>query len=106
MAELATIARPYAEALFKASAADLSGTSVWLDELAAIAQNAQLLQFADSDTHLLWALKHFIHLSISKYLKFHVARKTFEPSLLAMNHQRKIDLALTNVFDGFLGRTC
>jgi F-type H+-transporting ATPase subunit delta len=48
MAELATIARPYAEALFKASAADLSGTSAWLDELAAIAQNAQLLQFADS----------------------------------------------------------
>jgi len=37
MAELATIARPYAEALFKASAADLSGTAAWLDELAAIA---------------------------------------------------------------------
>jgi F-type H+-transporting ATPase subunit delta len=48
MAELATIARPYADALFKASAEDLSATSVWLDELAAIAGNAQLLQFADS----------------------------------------------------------
>lgn len=48
MAELATIARPYAEALFKASAQDLSAASVWLDELAAIAGNAQLLQFADS----------------------------------------------------------
>ena len=47
MAELATIARPYAEALFKASVADLSGTAVWLEELAAIAGNAQLLQFAD-----------------------------------------------------------
>jgi F-type H+-transporting ATPase subunit delta len=47
MAELATIARPYAEALFKASAADLSGTAVWLDELAAIAQDTQLQQFAD-----------------------------------------------------------
>ena len=47
MAELATIARPYAEALFKASAADLSGTAAWLDELAAIAGNAQLLQFAE-----------------------------------------------------------
>ena len=46
MAELATIARPYAEALFKASASDLSGAAVWLDELAAIASNAQLQQYA------------------------------------------------------------
>jgi F-type H+-transporting ATPase subunit delta len=48
MAELATIARPYAEALYKASQADLSGTAAWLDELAAIAADAQLLQFADN----------------------------------------------------------
>jgi F-type H+-transporting ATPase subunit delta len=48
MAELATIARPYAEALFQASQADLSATAVWLDELAAIASNAQLMQFADN----------------------------------------------------------
>jgi F-type H+-transporting ATPase subunit delta len=48
MAELATIARPYAEALFKSAGADLDGTSVWLDELAAIASNEQLQQFADS----------------------------------------------------------
>jgi F-type H+-transporting ATPase subunit delta len=48
MAELATIARPYADALFKASAQDLSAASVWLDELAAIAGNVQLLQFADN----------------------------------------------------------
>ena len=48
MAELATIARPYAEALFKAQAADLAGTASWLDELAAVAQNAQLLEFAES----------------------------------------------------------
>jgi len=46
MAELATIARPYAEALFKASASDLAGTAGWLDELAAIAANPQLQQFA------------------------------------------------------------
>lgn len=46
MAELATIARPYAEALFKASTADLSGAALWLDELAAIASNAQLQQYA------------------------------------------------------------
>ena len=48
MAELATIARPYAEALFKASSSDLAGIAVWLDELAAIAGNAQLQQFAES----------------------------------------------------------
>jgi F-type H+-transporting ATPase subunit delta len=52
MAELATIGRPYAEALFKAigadPAADLNATSVWLDELAAIASSALLQQFADS----------------------------------------------------------
>ena len=48
MAELATIARPYADALFKASVQDLSATAAWVDELAAVAGNAQLLQFADS----------------------------------------------------------
>ena len=46
MAELATIARPYAEALFRASGSDLGGTAAWLDELAAIAANVQLQQFA------------------------------------------------------------
>jgi F-type H+-transporting ATPase subunit delta len=55
MAELSTIARPYAEALFKSSAAtvasfgfspDTGGAADWLDELAAIASNAQLQQFA------------------------------------------------------------
>ena len=48
MAELATIARPYADALLKAQGSDLDGTAVWLDRLAAVAENAQLLQFADS----------------------------------------------------------
>jgi F-type H+-transporting ATPase subunit delta len=48
MAELATIARPYAEALFKASGAELAVAAEWLDELASIAANAQLQQFADS----------------------------------------------------------
>jgi len=47
MAELATIARPYAEALFKAQSADLANTAVWLDELAALAGNDQLRQFAE-----------------------------------------------------------
>jgi F-type H+-transporting ATPase subunit delta len=48
MAELATIARPYAEALFKASLSDLDGTAVWLDELAVIAGHPKLLQFAEN----------------------------------------------------------
>ncbi|MDO8388508.1 MAG: F0F1 ATP synthase subunit delta [Polaromonas sp.] len=48
MAELATIARPYAEALFKASSSDLNGVAVWVEELKAIAKNAQLQQFADN----------------------------------------------------------
>ncbi len=48
MAELATIARPYADALFKASAAHLLATSQWLDELAAMASDAQLLRFASN----------------------------------------------------------
>jgi F-type H+-transporting ATPase subunit delta len=48
MAELATIARPYAEALFKASTSDLGGAAAWLDELAAVAGNSQLQQFADN----------------------------------------------------------
>jgi F-type H+-transporting ATPase subunit delta len=48
MAELATIARPYAEALYKSARSDLNGASLWLDALAAVAGNAQLLQFAHS----------------------------------------------------------
>jgi len=48
MAELATIARPYAEALFKAAQAEAPAAAQWLDELAAIAGNEQLQQFADN----------------------------------------------------------
>ena len=48
MAELATIARPYAEALFQAERSDLSAAQEWLDALAAvvaepIVQNSPLL---------------------------------------------------------------
>ena len=46
MAELATIARPYAEALYKSQQQDVAGTEQWLDALAAVAGNTQLLQFA------------------------------------------------------------
>ena len=48
MAELATIARPYAEALFKASSSDLNGAAVWVEGLQEIAKNPQLQQFADN----------------------------------------------------------
>ena len=52
MAEIATIARPYAEALFKACSAqagiDLNSAAAWVDELAAIAANPQLRQLADN----------------------------------------------------------
>lgn len=47
MAELATLARPYAEALFKSGQAQSSDASVWLEQLAAIASDSRLLQFAD-----------------------------------------------------------
>lgn len=48
MAELATIARPYAEALFQAVASDAAQTREWLDELAVVAGNEELKQFADN----------------------------------------------------------
>ena len=51
MAEIATIARPYAEALYKAVKASPgaeAGASDWIDELAAIAGNPQLLAFSDN----------------------------------------------------------
>jgi F-type H+-transporting ATPase subunit delta len=47
MAELATIARPYAEALFKSSG-DQASNAAWLDMLAAIAADKRLLQYADN----------------------------------------------------------
>jgi F-type H+-transporting ATPase subunit delta len=49
MAELATLARPYAEALFQVAAkGDLKQASAELDALAAVAANPQLRQFADA----------------------------------------------------------
>ncbi|MEI7513764.1 MAG: F0F1 ATP synthase subunit delta [Betaproteobacteria bacterium] len=46
MAELATIARPYADALFKASPSDARSTGIWLDALAALCADPQLLELA------------------------------------------------------------
>ena len=46
MAELATIARPYAEALYKATASSADATIGWLAPLAAVAGDARLQEFA------------------------------------------------------------
>ena len=49
MAELATLARPYAEALFQlAVKGDLKQATSELDALSAVAANSQLRQFADA----------------------------------------------------------
>ncbi|MBC7717296.1 MAG: F0F1 ATP synthase subunit delta [Pseudorhodobacter sp.] len=49
MAELATLARPYAEALFQvALKGNLKQAAVEIDALAEVSANAQLRQFADS----------------------------------------------------------
>ena len=49
MAELATIARPYAEALYKAAAdGEFAGLATQVNALAAVAANAELRQFADN----------------------------------------------------------
>jgi len=48
MAEIATIARPYAEALFKAAGVDRAALAGQVQALADVAGNAQLRQFADN----------------------------------------------------------
>jgi F-type H+-transporting ATPase subunit delta len=48
MAELATIARPYAEALFKAAGAGAADLTGQMGVLGAVAANEQLRQFADN----------------------------------------------------------
>jgi len=48
MAEIATIARPYAEALFKVGRVDRSALAGEVQALADVAGNAQLRQFADN----------------------------------------------------------
>ena len=48
MAELATIARPYAEALFESFSQESSDATVWLDQLAQVAKDQQFQEFASS----------------------------------------------------------
>jgi len=47
MAELATIARPYAEALYQAAGSSAAVLTPQIDALAAVAGNAELRQFAE-----------------------------------------------------------
>ena len=63
MAELATIARPYADAMFKASTANLLATSQWLDEVAALASDAQLLHFASNPNAAVKQLRDLLTVS-------------------------------------------
>ena len=70
MAELATIARPYADALFKASGASNGpALAAELRALADVAGNAQLRQFADnpkvSDTQVLEVIGAVVKTSVS-----------------------------------------
>lgn len=46
MAELATLARPYAEAFFAATRDEAAADMAWLDELAAVAANAEVKALA------------------------------------------------------------
>ena len=46
MTEIATIARPYAEALFQAERSNLPLAQEWLDDLAVVAADDRLKQFA------------------------------------------------------------
>jgi len=48
MAELATIARPYAEALYQSAGGGAAALKAQVDALAAVAGNAELRQFADN----------------------------------------------------------
>ena len=48
MAEIATIARPYAEALFKSAAGNAAGLLQEIGAMASVSSDAQLRQFADN----------------------------------------------------------
>lgn len=48
MAEIASLARPYAEALYQSGSGDLNGVLAWLETMAAAASNDDLLQFASN----------------------------------------------------------
>lgn len=46
MAEIASLARPYAEALYQSGLGDLNGVLAWLETMAAAGASPDLLQFA------------------------------------------------------------
>ncbi len=74
MAELATLARPYAEALFEvAEKGDLKAASEQLDALAAVAADPQMRRFADapkaSDEQVFDVITSIVNLPLSDVSK-------------------------------------
>lgn len=51
MAELATVARPYAEALIRANSANLSQAQAWVEELGVVCADETLQEFAAHPKH-------------------------------------------------------
>ena len=74
MAELATLARPYAEALFQVAVkGDLKQAGVQINALAEVSANAQLRQFTDSPktttTQVVEVMTSVVNLPLSDALK-------------------------------------
>lgn len=87
MAELATLARPYAEALFQVAVnGDLKQAGAQIDALAEVSANAQLRQFADSPktttTQVVDVMTSVVDLPLSDALK-NLLRTVIENGRLA-----------------------
>ena len=105
MADLATIARPYAEALFRsAKPADLSAWAEQLEELAQVAGNADLLAVANnpklSSADLLQILLSSIKAKPSDVVKNFVEVLTQNHRLLALPEISAQFTALKNAQEG------
>jgi F-type H+-transporting ATPase subunit delta len=105
MADLATIARPYAEALFRsAKTAELSAIAEQLEELAQVASNAELLAVANSpklaDADLLQILLSGMKTKPSDVVKNFVEVLTHNNRLLAMPEIATQFTALKNAQEG------
>ena len=105
MADLATIARPYAEALFRsANPAELSSISEQLEELAQVASNPDLLAVANSpklaDADLLQILLSGMKTKPADVVKNFVEVLTHNNRLLAMPEIATQFTALKNAQEG------
>jgi F-type H+-transporting ATPase subunit delta len=105
MADLATIARPYAEALFRsAKPADLSAWAEQLEELAQIASNPDLLEVANNPklatTELLQILLSGVKTKPADVVKNFVEVLTQNHRLLALPEISAQFTALKNAQEG------